>query len=215
MKQQFWHDKWQNNEIGFDQAAVNPHLLRYWGALDAPAGAEVFVPMCGKSIDMLWLREQGFTVVGVELSELAVKAFFAENNLPVTVSQAGCYRSTGITIYCGDFFKLTAEHLHNTRAVYDRASLVALPPEMRRTYVRHMLECVPAGASMLQITMEYDQREMAGPPFSVTEAEVHEHYGENFSIRRLYAEDILDGSPVFIEQGLSRLQEKSYLLTPR
>ena len=42
----------------------------------------VFVPLCGKSLDMVWLLEQGFSVTGCEISELAVQQFFTENSIP-------------------------------------------------------------------------------------------------------------------------------------
>jgi len=215
MEGQFWHNKWRNNEIGFHQAGVNPHLLRSWDELSIVPAAQVFVPMCGKSRDMLWLRDQGYSVVGIELSKMAVEAFFAENNLPVTVTNRGdlcCYRADNVTIYCGDFFDLTVEHLKNVRAVYDRASLVALPPEMREQYVQHSLNILPARIKMLLVTMEYDQQAMAGPPFSVTEEEVKRHYEARFSIQSLHAAEILEENPIFIERGLQRLQEKSYVL---
>lgn len=217
MEEQFWQSKWQKNEIGFHQAIINPYLEKFWEKLTLAKNTPVFVPMCGKSDDMLWLREQGHQVIGVELCKMAVDAFFAENNLPVTQTEIDglqCYQTQNITLYCGDFFKLTATHLQNVAAIYDRASLVALPPKMRTQYIDHLFKILPHLAKILLVTMEYDQSQMDGPPFSVTEEEVQQHYASRFSIQHLESEDILDANPVFIERGLSRLQEKSFLLTP-
>lgn len=79
MNEAFWHERWARNEIGFHLGEVNPYLLRHWPSLALPNGARVLVPLCGKSLDMAWLVEQGFTVVGVELSEKAVRAFLTSN----------------------------------------------------------------------------------------------------------------------------------------
>lgn len=218
MHPDFWHARWTSNEIGFHQPAVNHHLQMFWHRVAPARGGAVFVPLCGKSLDMLWLAEQGWCVVGVEVSPIAVQAFFEENGLEaVSGHEEGlAYREYGaIRIYCADYFGLTPAHIGNAAAVYDRASLIALPPDMRSRYVQHLAGLLPPGARVLLITMEYPQEEMQGPPFSVKEDEVRALYSAEFDIQRLLQRDILAENPRFQVRGLSRLEEKVYLLVRR
>lgn len=216
MHADFWHERWQQNQIGFHQDAVNLHLQEFWPALGVAAGSRVFVPLCGKSADMLWLRAQGHTVVGVEISPLAVHAFFAENGLPVTTRDVGRFsvcEADGICIYCGDFFDLGPDDLAGVGAVYDRASLIALPPDMRPAYAAHMQQLLPAATKILLVAFDYPQHEMNGPPFSVQEPEVRAMYGGRCSIELIRTADILEQETRFRDRGVTRLQEKVYLLT--
>jgi thiopurine S-methyltransferase len=216
MQPDFWHERWHNKQIGFHQSEINPHLQQFWPAINSADGGRVFVPLCGKSRDMLWLRAQGREVVGIELSLSAVQAFFDENGLRVRISsndRFSVYESDGICIYCGDFFDLAAADLAGITAVYDRASLIALPPEMRAAYADHMHGLLGPGTKTLLIAFEYPQHEMAGPPFSVHEEEVRKLYGEHCAIEVLRVVDILDQEPRFRDKGLTSLQEKIYALT--
>lgn len=175
MDDQFWHEKWENNELAFHQGEFNPVLLRYWRGLDIPAGARVFVPLCGKSLDMLWLAQQGYDVLGVELSEIAAQSFFDENGMTATRQQAGqftAYRSDRVQILCGDFFMLTPELLHGVTAVYDRASLIALPGEMRLQYVDKLKSLLRPAVKTLLITLNYEYGQINPPPFRVFDDEV-------------------------------------------
>ncbi|MEW5905051.1 MAG: thiopurine S-methyltransferase [Pseudomonadota bacterium] len=216
MKKEFWLERWERAEIGFHQDEVNPYLLQYWPELQAAQGGEVFVPLCGKSLDMLWLRQQGYAVLGVELSPIAVRDFFAENGLALTHASAGQFdqcEAEGIRILCGDFFELTREHLAQVRAVYDRASLVALPPEMRARYARHLAELLPPGTPVLLVTFDYPQDEMNGPPFAVSVDEVQALYGAYAEVRLLAQVDILEREPRFKARGVTRMQENIFVLT--
>lgn len=216
MQADFWHERWQLGQTGFHQAEINRHLQQFWPQLQAAPGGTVFVPLCGKSADMLWLRAQGHAVIGVELSPLAVRVFFAEHGLQAAVRQQGAFdvhEADGLRLYCGDFFDLCAEDLAGVAAVYDRASLIALPPHMRPAYAGHMRRLARPGTRVLLVAFEYPQHEMDGPPFSVSEAEIRSLYGGDCAIELLHAEDILDHEPRFRERGITRLQEKVYLLT--
>ena len=146
MEKNFWLERWEREEIGFHQNEINPYLRQYWQELHLARGSEVFVPLCGKSRDMLWLREQGHSVLGVELSAIAAQAFFKENDCApqhVTGGKFERYETDGMRILCGDFFDLGKDDLAQVGAVYDRASLVALPPEMRERYARHLVSILP------------------------------------------------------------------------
>lgn len=216
MKKEFWLERWERAEIGFHQDAVNPYLLQYWPELHAAQGGEVFVPLCGKSLDMLWLRQQGHAVLGVELSPIAVRDFFAENGLALTHASGGQFdrcEAEGVRILCGDFFELSREHLVQVRAVYDRASLVALPPEMRARYACHLAELLPSGTPVLLVTFDYPQDEMNGPPFAVSADEVRALYGAYAEVRLLAQVDILEREPRFKARGVTRMQENIFVLT--
>jgi thiopurine S-methyltransferase len=218
MKKDFWLERWERVEIGFHQNEVNPSLCEYWQELQLASDSMVFVPLCGKSQDMLWLRKQGHQVVGVELSDIAVQAFFMENSLiPSNVTQGKFEHceAEGIHILCGDFFDLSKDDLAKVNAVYDRASLIALPPEMRERYVSHLVSILPPATQILLITIDYHQPEMQGPPFSVSSSEVEALYREHAKVRLLAQLDVLAQNPRFQQRGLSRLQENIFLLTLR
>lgn len=186
MEHAFWHARWEEGRIGFHQQEFNRQLQRYWSALNVEADTQVLVPLCGKSRDMLWLREQGHSVVGVELNRGACEAFFAENGAEVEVAESGLYkafRCDGIELLCGDVFALEVARFDTIGAVYDRAALVALPQEMRKAYAQMLCQKLPVGVPMLLITMEFAGEQ--GPPFAIAESEVCELYGERFEIRRL------------------------------
>jgi len=212
----FWHERWKNNEIGFHQSSFNNHLLKFWPALDIKPEAPVFVPLCGKSQDLLWLRTRGHSVVGVEISPVAVRDFFVENQLTPAVTRHGPFEvwvADGVRIFCGDFFALTPAELRDVQGVFDRAALIALPPELRARYVSHLFSILPSEIQILLVTMEYSGDTMQGPPFSVLETEVHALYEPRFQIARLLSQDILDQNPRFRERGLDSLHEKVYRLT--
>jgi len=211
----FWIDRWQQGQIGFHQDDFNPHLQEYWGQLKLPPGATIFVPLCGKSRDMLWLLGQGYKIIGIEISPTAVRDFFSENELSPKVSQVGkfeCWQFEDLKVLCGDFFDLTAKDLNTCAAVYDRAALIALPPQLRKKYAQRINSIMPRTYTILLITLEYEQTEMEGPPFSVTEDEVNALYASTFKIERLFSADVLTESPSFREKGLTVLAEKVYNL---
>lgn len=214
MEPDFWHQRWQDNLIGFHQHEINPYLLKYWPQLELDDGSGVLVPLCGKSRDMLWLSERHY-VHGVELSPRAVEDFFAEQQLESSRREAGEFgvcETTGISLYCGDFFNLSSAMLGGINAVYDRAALIALPADMRTRYVSQLNSLCPAGTKMLLVTMAYRQAEMKGPPFSVEDAEVHTLFDTDWRVERLQEDDILAREARFRERGLARLSENIYLL---
>ena len=214
MEADFWHNRWENNLTGFHLDEVNPHLKANWSSMNMKAGTRIFVPLCGKSLDLIWLAEQGHQVVGVELSPLAVEAFFTENNLSVEHHQIGAleyWQSENISLFCGDFFDLTAEILGQVDAVYDRASLIALPPTMRQDYADKITE-LTRSATKLLVTLEYDQSKMDGPPFSVTEEEIRALYQANYQVKQLTAQDVLGDNEKFRAKGLDYMNECIYQL---
>ena len=212
----FWHERWQRNEIGFHETQVHAGLQKYWSELALPSRCEVLVPLCGKSLDMHWLAERGHRVLGVELSALACRAFFEESKLPVRVRHDGRFEhfeSGPYRLLCGDAFDLTATDLGAARAVYDRAALVALPPAMRRRYADLLRLRLPATASMLLVTFDYEQRLKAGPPHAVSMDEVHALYDAAFKVRVCEDSGHIEPPERLKERGLTWMSERIIALT--
>ncbi len=146
MDRKFWVDRWKRNQIGFHQVNYNVWLTKYWGDLELPASSPVFVPMCGKSLDMRWLEQQGHLVRGIDLAGIALEAYFDEGNETFERTAQGAiarYEGSKSVLFCGDFFELSAEHLNGVEGTFDRGALVALPQGRRVSYVDHMLRVLP------------------------------------------------------------------------
>ena len=217
MEADFWKQRWIAGQTGFHQTEANPYLVTNWSILTADKGM-VLVPLCGKSLDMIWLAGQGHHVAGVELSDIAVKEFLAENNLTASHEKTDSfevYHMQGIDLFQGDFFDYRPASTEKISAVYDRASLIALPPQMRQRYARHLAAMLLPATPVLLVTMEYDQNEMSGPPFAVHEDEVRLLYGEHFDIDVLEEVDILAQQPQFRDRGLSRMIERVYKMVKK
>ena len=215
MNPEFWHNRWQSGEIGWHEDDINRHLAEYWPRLNLPTDTRVLVPLCGKSLDLLWLAGRGHPVLGVEISPVAADAFFGENDLVPRVDQLPPfvrYRVDEIELLVGDFFDLRRDHLSGIAAVYDRASLIALPPDVRSRYARHLASLLPSGVQSLLITLHYDQGRMQGPPFSVGDAEVRSLFERSFAVESLAELDALAESPRFRRRGLDWLTERVYRL---
>jgi thiopurine S-methyltransferase len=216
MQPNFWHQRWADNQIGFHQSAPTPLLVKHWAALGVDTGASVFVPLCGKSLDMAWLASQGYRVLGVELSQVAVEQFFAEHGLTPEIEASSYgrhYRAGGIEIICGDAFGLDATVLGACTAVFDRAAMIALPPPMRARYSQEVYARLPAGCRGLLVTLEYPQDEREGPPFAITESEVRERYALTWDV------DLLERTPIQLDHpghlGVSSLDAVAYSLRRR
>lgn len=215
MDHDFWHQRWQQGRIGFHQQRVTPLLERHWNSIGVPAGGQVFVPLAGKSLDLLWLAARGHRVLGVELSQLAVEQFFADHGLTPTLreSRSGThYRAGEIELICGDVFTLEADALIECAGVYDRAALIALPPDMRRRYAKDVYSRLPRGCRGLLVTLEYLQHEKDGPPFSVAEEEVRALHGRDWAIEVLERGDVLASQPNFVAEGVTSLRAAAYRL---
>lgn len=216
MEPKFWQERWARNQIGFHLPEVNPYLQRHWPKLALAEGAKVLVPLCGKSLDLMWLASLGYRVLGVELSEQAVEAFFSEQGLMPRISQRGVfkvYQADLIEVWCGDFFALDAEALADCSALYDRAALIALPPLMRAQYAEHLNALLRPGCQGVLITLDYDQTQKAGPPFAVTDDEVKVLLGSHWTVQVVEEQDILGESWKFVQDGVTRLEERVYQLT--
>ncbi|WP_426130464.1 thiopurine S-methyltransferase [Pseudomonas sp. DWP1b1] len=216
MEPTFWQERWALNQIGFHLPEVNPYLQRHWPQLALAEGSKVLVPLCGKSLDLMWLASHGLRVMGVELSEQAVEAFFSEQNLVPRITRRNAftvYQADLIEVWCGDFFALDAEALIGCAALYDRAALIALPPLMRAQYAEQLSRLLPSGCQGLLITLDYDQTQKAGPPFAVTDEEVKVLFGSDWTLKVLQEQDVLQESWKFVQEGVTQLDERVYQLT--
>ncbi len=195
MDSQFWHDKWNANQIAFHQAQANPLLVKFIDLLSLNNGDTVFVPLCGKTLDIAWLLSKGYKVVGVELVELAVQQLFealGEQPKITKVSKLKQYQLDSLMIFVGDIFDLTTPLLGQIDAVYDRAAFVALPPEMRVSYSSHVNQ-ISQQAPQLLISYQYDQALMAGPPFASTPQDIADNYGSLYQLDSLLTQDVATG----------------------
>lgn len=175
MTSEDWAARWRDGRTGFHEGRPNELLQRHVGALRG--ARRILVPLCGKAVDLKFLADQGHEVVGVELVEDAVVAFFAEHGLTPATHRRGpltLYEAGAITLVVGDFFAVTNDVVGALDGFYDRAAMIALPPDVRTRYVQH-LRSLTAGPGIV-ISFDYPQELMAGPPFSVSEADVRAHY---------------------------------------
>lgn len=207
MDKAFWQQRWQEGRIGFHQDEVHPALPQYWQQQCARGADVVFVPLCGKSRDMVWLADQGCSVIGIELSEKAVQEFFQEQGLTPhfenIADQLDCYSAGPYRIYCGDFFHLHRQHMTEVTAVYDRASLVALPQAKRHRYAFHLAQMLSPAVRMLLVSLEHGRD--SGPPFSVDGAEIEWLFAANFDIEPLAR---LDEDDRQVQDVVYRMQRK-------
>jgi len=191
MDAEFWLKRWQQQQIGFHQTEVNSFLQKYFPLLSVQPNDQVLVPLCGKSMDMVWLLQQGVRVQGVELSPLAIEQFMAEQQLSaaerIETAKFCHHKIEGLELLCGDFFDLSSDHCQEVKGVYDRAALVALPLKMRADYAAHLQRIVPKDTKILLVTMDYEQSRLQDPPFAVTKAEVHQLFNQAKSIQNLEA----------------------------
>ena len=119
--------------------------------------------------------EQGYRVLGVELSEIAARSFLEESGLDARRDRDGPfvrYRTEQLEFLCGDFFSLDPERLSDIDAVYDRASLIAMAQDLRAQYAAHMKNLLRPGLQALLITLTYRDGEINPPPFRVFREEV-------------------------------------------
>lgn len=209
---EFWHSKWASNQIGFHLDDVNPLLIEHWHRAEPKREEKIFVPLCGKSEDLVWLATKHNQVHGVELSSIAVRSFFAEHFYTPLVIQLNAhhelYQFDELSIYTGDYFTAPVETYD---IVYDRAALVALPEEMRKEYVERLKSLLNPGGRILLVTLDYEQHEMAGPPFSVPQEEIEQLFAE-FSVERVHQDSANAQHPKRAKKGLSRFAEEVWLI---
>lgn len=211
-----WESRWQEGRIGFHLPQVNKYLIRFSTHLLKSEPENIFVPLCGKTLDLPWLANRTKKVVGVELVSQAVEEFYAENQISYSIQPSGkfqLFKNDSIDIYHGDFFDLTQEETGSFEAIYDRGSIVALARQERQKYVEHLLSFLAPGGRLLIITMEYDQEQMSGPPFSVANSEIEMLFSQYGRLELLETCDILDER--LSNKGLDGILEHVYQLVKK
>ncbi|MBA1148183.1 thiopurine S-methyltransferase [Ectothiorhodospiraceae bacterium WFHF3C12] len=218
MDADFWNERWEKGETGWHEGRPNPYLVQHWERLALPPGSTVLVPLCGKSVDLLWLRERGAHAVGVELSGIAVRDFAEESGLTLNARRDGAltrHFTGGLELWEGDIFDLSPGQLPAIDAVFDRAALMALPSRMRGPYARQLQRLAPAARAMLIVTTYSPQASDERPPFSVDADEIRAHFGETYRVEVLETKDILADFPALQRRGFRSLTETAYQLVRR
>ncbi len=211
MEKEFWLDKWDKEQIGFHLSEVNPNLVERIDRLALKKGDRIFIPLCGKTLDIVWLLQRGYKVVGIDLSQKAIEAVFEQMQAKPEITVVGDltkYQFERLELYVGDIFALTKEILGPVHAIYDRAALVALPPDIRKKYTRYLTRNTDS-AKQLLVTLNYDQSLMEGPPFSITEEMVKRQYWNNYTIE-LLKDNALNEE----RRGITGFREQVMLLKP-
>lgn len=214
MSNKIWKAMWKRNDIDFHQPIANPLLKTYLPRLQLVAGDRVLVPLCGKSLDMNVLLESGYRVVGVELSNIAVQAYFdASNIIPKREKKAHFTRwyYDDVEIWCGDIFNLTSSDIGHIKTLYDCTSLTALPPEIRQNYVRHFYERLEKNSQILLLTTESPDLMILNSAATIDQ-EVQSLYQQYYQIQLLYGQRVLKTDPQFPLQPMQPLEEKVYLI---
>lgn len=212
MNTEFWISRWRENRIGFHTDGIQPLLEQFWEHVAPAAGGRVLVPLCGKTHDMLWLRNRGHEVVGVDVSQIAARSFASEHGLVFSESEDPPFlrfSDAGIDYLVGDFFGLTPRHVGRVHLAYDRAALIALPPERRPAYAAKIKNLLDIEFNILLINIDYDQNQMSGPPYAVSESEIRTLYA-GCEVERLVLEECLDREPRFRERGLTWMTQGAY-----
>ena len=210
-----WLHFWESNETNWHSDTITQELVEYFELFELEPEDKVFVPLCGKSLDMLYIMNQGFSVVGVEISEIGVRQFFRENDLTYKITRVDdfeLYSSENLEIYCGDFFSLTSKHLNNVKAVLDSKSLIALEPDLRQKYVKYLNDIISVGARILLVTLQYPQHQMSGPPFSVDKSEVESLFSMTFETRELKSFDDIENESKLVRAGVDYINNAAYCL---
>ena len=208
---EYWHNRWDTLQLGWHRDEFNDLLEKHWFSINPPKGCEVLVPLCGKSLDMIWLAKQGYKVVGLELVQQAIETFFQENNLESSSIKADKhikYSSPPFTIFQGDIFDLQSGMIQ-ADAWYDRAAMVALPNSVRQQYVKQIYNQTKPGAVGLLITLSYLEEEMEGPPFSLPDQAVMDYFSNGFEVECLEKIDLEDEK----DRGLSNVKSSVFKIT--
>jgi thiopurine S-methyltransferase len=210
MDANFWHQRWGKNEIGWHETKVNPLLVQHFNELGLEKGSRIFIPLCGKTLDISWLHAQGYRIAGAELSKVAIEHLFTELGVQPNISARGegeQWSANHIDIFVGDIFALSTETLGHVDRIYDRAAFVAFPEDMRNRYARHLIE-ITEKAPQLLICYDYDQRRIEGPPFSIPDQEVKRQYASAYQVRLLSSTEVPGGL-----KGKCPAKEKAWLLS--
>lgn len=174
-----WAGYWAAGRTGFHRSAIHPMLERFFGDVLDSADSRVLVPLCGKTLDLPWLEERASEVVGCEWVAQAISEFFAEQQRIANVQYMGAHRvhkSERLSMVEGDFLTLSSDQVGLFDLCWDRAAMIALPPETRMRYVPHLVSLMKPNARVLLVTYNADKPANSGPPYPVVPSEVEKAY---------------------------------------
>ncbi|WP_158538099.1 MULTISPECIES: thiopurine S-methyltransferase [Corallincola] len=215
MSNLLWKEKWKRNDIGFHQAVSHHLLRRFLSQLNLPANEKILVPLCGKSHDMDLLADLGYRVMGVELSRIAIKAYFESRQVKPSREKRGrfiIWRASNIEIWCGDVFDLTANDLHGIRTLYDCTSLTAFAAELRPRYIEHFQQTLAQPTQILLMTTESADEAVSNSALMV-DAEIAALYQAHYQVELLYGQHSLLYDPEDPSAPKSMMDEKVYLMS--
>jgi len=200
---QMWKDRWDAGQIGFHKSDVHQTLVKYIDKL-FPNGnkGKIFVPLCGKTVDMKWLADNGIDVIGLDAVRVSLEQFYSEHNIENSVEkcadlgqEAEVFKSSDnkIRLYCADMFKFSPDIEGTFDAIWDRGSLVAIYRKDVPTYAEIIKKLLKPGASCLVEVFEYDVSIFDGvdnpqkppPPHPVLEEELRRLYEPDCSVEQL------------------------------
>lgn len=213
---ELWLNMWEKKNIPFHKSTVNSALIAYASQLSCNAGDTILVPLCGKSLDMVWLAQQGYKVIGIELSAIACEEFFSENNIEhqiIIEDKFTHYKSKDIEIFCGDFFTVTKNDFPEIKAIYDCKSLIALPAEIKQKYIKHLLQLVnPTAIKILLLVIEATGK-IQGPPFPINKNEIKALFGSQYQIEELKRTKRDKIDPHLLQDGFKEITDVTYLIS--
>jgi len=210
-----WLKIWETGDTKFHSAKITPELIKYLPKTRIKPGECVLVPLCGKSKDMFWLAEQGYQVIGVELSSKACEEFFIDHGLQPQITKEKRfikYHYQNITLLCGDFFDLKNEDIPDIKLIYDWKALIALPPKIQKKYVAHLMHCVDNQADMLLLSIDSPDK-INGAPYPITPQEINKLFSHYFMIQLLENKVIAELAEHLIELGYRKASATIYLLS--
>lgn len=216
MDSSFWLKCWERNTLGFHQREVHPFLPQYFKHLALPTDKHVLVPLCGKSTDMAYLA-QFMQVTGNELSEIACRDFFIDNNIPFEKKALGefeHYSADQLSLYQGDFFKFSPELIGSVDWIYDRAALIALPEKMQQQYVEHLKHFFSSDTRLFLVTLEFPKAQLSGPPFAIDCTEVSRLFS-TFDVECIATNEISNNQFAQRTFAVDYLLERLYIIKPK
>ena len=217
MSNRIWKEMWKRNDIAFHQSQASPLLETYISRLNLPEGATILVPMCGKSLDMSLLVAMGFRVLGIELSNVAIRAYFATANQKPSRQKVGRFirwHAGNVELWCGDIFDLTAEDIGHIHLLYDNASLTALPAEDRAKYIEHFRNRLAPDGETLLITTESPEHTSTANGNHIDD-EIQSLYGGHYLIKLLHCQRAMLQDPSHPHAAHAPMEEKVYWMRPR
>lgn len=166
LNEQFWTNKYLNDQTGWDIGGVSTPLKAYFDQLD-DKGIKILIPGAGNAYEAEYLWKNGFEHVYVVDISISPLVNFKERNPEFPKDQ----------LLNVDFFSLNQRF----DLIVEQTFFCALNPTLRKSYVEKMHELlVPTGklvGVMFKVPLNSD-----GPPFGGNEDDYRSLFFEHFDI---------------------------------